>query len=74
MCERTYDPLLVAIRREIGSVIARLHRVDFGKTLDNIPPGMGGASAYMKELVEKLSFVRKEVLRRYNIGDITQEW
>ncbi|KAF8510569.1 Golgi transport complex subunit 5-domain-containing protein [Hysterangium stoloniferum] len=73
-CERTYNPLLVAIRREIGSIIARLHRVDFGKTLDNILPGMGGASAYMKELVEKLSFVRKEVLNRYNIGEITQEW
>jgi len=64
----------VAIRREIGATIARLHRVDFGKTLDDIPPGMGGASVYMKDLGEKLSFIRKEVLSRYVIGEVTQEW
>ncbi|KAF8512431.1 Golgi transport complex subunit 5-domain-containing protein, partial [Gautieria morchelliformis] len=73
-CERTYEPLLMAIRREISSIIARLHRVDFGKALDDLPPGMGGASVYMKELVDKLTFIRKEVLSRYTIGDITQEW
>jgi hypothetical protein len=72
--ERTYEPLLVAIRREVGSIIARLHRVDFGKALDGVPPGMGGASAYMKELVDKLSFVHKEVLSKYNIGEVAQEW
>lgn len=73
-CERTYEPLLMAIRREISSIIARLHRVDFGKALDDLPHGMGGASVYMKELVDKLSFIRKEVLSRYSIGEITQEW
>ncbi|KAF8584833.1 hypothetical protein K439DRAFT_1646830 [Ramaria rubella] len=72
--EHTYEPLLVAIRREASSIIARLHRVDFGKTLDDSPPGMGGASTYMKELVDKLSFVRKEVLSKYSLGEITQEW
>lgn len=74
MCERTWEPLLAAVRREIGSIIARLHRIDFSKTLDDIPPGMGGPSVYMKELVEKLSFIRKEVLNRYSIGDTTQDW
>ncbi|KIJ39463.1 hypothetical protein M422DRAFT_210357 [Sphaerobolus stellatus SS14] len=74
MCKRTIDPLLTAIRREIGAIIARLHRVDFSKTLDDMPPGMGGASVYMKDLVEKLSFIRKEVLSRYVMGDITQDW
>lgn len=48
--------------------------MDFGKNLDNSLPSMGGASVYMKELVDKLSFIRKEVLSRYSIGDITQEW
>lgn len=64
----------MAIRREVSSIISRLHRVDFGKTLDNLPPSMGGASAYMKELVDKLTFVRKEILSRYTLGDVTQEW
>lgn len=72
--ERIYEPLLVAIRRETSSIVARLHRIDFGKALDDVAPGMGGPSAYMKELVDKLSFVRKEVLSKYNIGEITQEW
>ncbi|GJJ06135.1 hypothetical protein Clacol_000324 [Clathrus columnatus] len=74
LCERTYEPLLLAIRREISSIIARVHRVDFGKLLETASPGMGGATAYMKELVEKLSFIRKEILNRFNLGEVSNEW
>lgn len=37
-------------------------------------PGMGGSSAYLKELADKLLFVRTEILGRYNVGELGQEW
>jgi hypothetical protein len=64
--------LLAAIRRELGAIIARLHRLDFGKSQDI---GMGGGpSLYMKDLVEKLAFIKKEVLSKFNVGDAGRKW
>ncbi|THV06795.1 hypothetical protein K435DRAFT_711109 [Dendrothele bispora CBS 962.96] len=71
--DRLVDPLLTAIRRELGSIIARLHRIDFGKTSDPMT-GMGGSSFYMKDLVDKLSFIKNEILNKFAVGDDTQKW
>jgi conserved oligomeric Golgi complex subunit 5 len=67
------DPLLTAIRRELGSIIARLHRMDFGKSVDPMA-GMGGSSFYMKDLVDKLSFIKNEILSKFVVGEDGQKW
>lgn len=63
------DPLLTSIRRELGSIIARLHRIDFSKPTDM----GGGASIYIKDLVEKLTFIRTEVLSKFSIAEAERE-
>ncbi|KAJ7594725.1 Golgi transport complex subunit 5-domain-containing protein [Mycena floridula] len=70
--ERVIDPVLTSIRRELGAIIARLHRIDFGKTID--PMTGGGSSFYMKDLVEKMSFIKAEILSKYNVGDDARAW
>ncbi|TRM69739.1 Golgi transport complex subunit 5-domain-containing protein [Schizophyllum amplum] len=65
--ERVVDPLLSAIRRELTAIIARVHRFDFGRAQD--PMSGGGASLYMKDLVEKLAYVKGEVLSKFNVDD-----
>lgn len=74
--QRIVNPLVAAIRREIAAIIARLHRIDFSKPFDPLADmgGGGGPSLYMKDLVEKLGFVKGEILDRYDIGDIRREW
>ena len=52
---------------------ARLHRVALGKGLDTPTMG-GGASPYMKELCDKLAFIRAEPLAKFNMGDLVTEW
>lgn len=66
------DPILTAIRRELGAIIAKLHRIDFGKSVD--PVGMGGSSFYLKDLVDKLSFVKAEVLSKFNVAKAGRSW
>ena len=34
----------------------------------------GGSSPYMKELAEKLAFVKAEVLGLFNVSDLSWEW
>jgi hypothetical protein len=34
----------------------------------------GGPSAYMKDLVEKLAFVKSEILSKFSVGDNEKEW
>ncbi|KAI0779742.1 Golgi transport complex subunit 5-domain-containing protein [Fomes fomentarius] len=72
------DPLLASIRREVAAITAKLHRMDFGAAFDPTSSmgmgGGGGASPYMKDLVEKLAFVRTEVLAQYNVPDVSREW
>lgn len=66
------DPLLSSIRRELSSIVAKLHKLNLG-SLD-ASAGMGGPSTYMKDLVEKLNFVKIEVLAKFNVGDLQREW
>ena len=72
--ERIVDPLLAAVKRELGAIIARLHKVDFIAPADPISRAMGGSSAYMKDLSDKLTFIKGEIFNRFNMGDITREW
>ncbi|EJD03176.1 uncharacterized protein FOMMEDRAFT_146834 [Fomitiporia mediterranea MF3/22] len=73
---RTYDrivePLLSAIRRELSAILAKMHKLDLGAP--DASAGMGGPSTYMKDLVEKLNFVKTEVLAKFNVGDASREW
>ncbi|KAF9451293.1 hypothetical protein P691DRAFT_773277 [Macrolepiota fuliginosa MF-IS2] len=72
-CERLTDPLLAAIRRDLGAIIAGLHRIDFGKSVDPLA-GMGRSSLYTKELAEKLNFFKSEILSKYDVGDVSKSW
>jgi len=72
--ERIVDPLLAAVKRELGAIIARLHKMDFIAPADPISRALGGSSAYMKDLSDKLTFIKGEIFNRFNIGDITREW
>ncbi|KIM45140.1 hypothetical protein M413DRAFT_441814 [Hebeloma cylindrosporum] len=60
--ERIVDQLTTAIRRELGAIIAKLHRIDFSNPL------------YIKELTEKLSFIKTEVVNRFNLGEYGRTW
>ena len=66
-------PVQTALRRELAAIIARLHRLDLGKGADEAP-SLGAASMYIKELSEKLAFVRNEVLAKCNAGENNREW
>jgi hypothetical protein len=69
---RIVDPLLAAIKSESGMIIAKLHR-EPGRSVDHLPD-MGGSSAYVKEITEKLSFVKTEILARLTIEEVAREW
>ncbi|KAJ7287365.1 Golgi transport complex subunit 5-domain-containing protein [Mycena rebaudengoi] len=71
--QRLVDPVLTAIRRELGAIIAKLHRIDLNKASDPMA-GMSGTSLYMKDLVDKLSFIKTEILSKFNVGDAGREW
>ncbi|KAG8904488.1 hypothetical protein FRB99_001664 [Tulasnella sp. 403] len=71
--EKVTEPLLMAIRRELTAIAARLHRVDFGKPMDAAAGG-GGPSTYMRDMADKLTFIRNEVLARFNVGDLGRSW
>ncbi|KAJ1300517.1 hypothetical protein OPQ81_005329 [Rhizoctonia solani] len=74
-CEGISEPLLSAIRRDLGLILSRMHRVDFSKSFEAVAPGMGGgASTYMKELTAKLGFLRNEVFSKFSANDIVQDW
>ncbi|KAJ6603113.1 Golgi transport complex subunit 5-domain-containing protein [Mycena sp. CBHHK59/15] len=71
--QRLVDPVLSAIRRELGAMIAKLHRIDFSRPADPMA-GMSGASFYMKDLVDKLSFIKTEILSKFSVGKAGREW
>lgn len=71
--EKIVDPLLIAIRRELSSIISKLHKLDLSKAPDPLA-GMGSSSTYMKDLIEKLNFVKSEVLAKFNVGDASRDW
>lgn len=65
-------PLLAAIKSDSGAIIAKLHR-DPIRSTDPLAD-MGGSSAYVKEITEKLAFVKTEILARLSIEEVTREW
>ena len=71
--ERLMDLLATAIRRELSAIIAKLHRIDFSKSVDP-DAGMGGSSLYVKELTDKLAFIKSEIIMKYNLGDYGRTW
>ncbi|KAL0956119.1 hypothetical protein HGRIS_002286 [Hohenbuehelia grisea] len=71
--QRVVDPVMTSVRRELGAIIAKLHRVDLGKSVDPMS-GLGGSSFYMKDLAEKLSFIKSEILSKFNVGETGREW
>lgn len=66
------DPLLSAVRRELGSIVSRLHRVDLQKAMDPMA-GMAGPSLYMKDLADKLNYVKTQIFTNFT-SDATQSW
>jgi len=66
------EPLLAAIKSDSGAIIAKLHR-DPIRSTDPLAD-MGSSSAYVKEITEKLAFVKTEILTRLSIEDVTREW
>jgi hypothetical protein len=72
---RVTDALNTAFKRELGNIIARMHRVDFSKPVDPMSmTGGGGGSPYIKDLADKLGFIRVELLNRMSLGDFMKEW
>ncbi|EIM81196.1 uncharacterized protein STEHIDRAFT_86486 [Stereum hirsutum FP-91666 SS1] len=68
------DPLLSAINKELSAIISKIHRTDFAKVGDPMAGMGGGASPYVKEITEKLTFVKYEILGRWNVGILSREW
>lgn len=72
---RVTDDLNNAFKRELGSIIARMHCVDFSKPVDPMSmTGGSGGSPYIKDLAEKLGFIRVELLNRMSLGEFMKEW
>ncbi|KAH9055433.1 Golgi transport complex subunit 5-domain-containing protein [Lactarius vividus] len=70
---RIVDPLLTAIKSESSGIIAKLHR-EPARSADPLSD-MGGSSAYVQELTEKLSFVKTEILARLGGTEgVAREW
>ncbi|QRV96696.1 conserved oligomeric Golgi complex subunit 5 [Ceratobasidium sp. AG-Ba] len=73
-CESISEPLLAAIRRDLGLVLSRIHRVDFSRSLEGGAMVSGGASGYMKEVSAKLMFLRNEIFSKFSVTDVVQDW
>jgi conserved oligomeric Golgi complex subunit 5 len=69
---RIVDPILAAVKSESSAIIAKLHR-ESARSADPLSD-MGGSSAYVKELTEKLAFVKGEIISRLLIEDVAREW
>jgi hypothetical protein len=67
-------PLLTAIHRELESIVTRIHRLDLAKPVDRMA-GINGGSIYMNDLVERLGYIKSEVLSQFQEGDdFTKDW
>ncbi|KAF8441587.1 hypothetical protein L210DRAFT_3644853 [Boletus edulis BED1] len=62
--DQIVDPLLSAIKKELAGIVARLHRLDLRKTNDP-KSDISGTSLYMKDLVDKLNFVKTGLLSNF---------
>ncbi|CAD6576183.1 MAG: hypothetical protein TREMPRED_001604 [Tremellales sp. Tagirdzhanova-0007] len=72
--KRITDALDNAFRREFASIFSRIHRVDFSKPMDPMSMGNGGGSPYMQDLIDKMSFIRNEILGRMSLSEFMREW
>lgn len=72
--KRITDALDTAFRREFASILGRIHRVDFSKPMDPMSMSSGGGSPYMLDLIDKMSFIRNEILGRMSLGEFMREW
>ncbi|OCF73876.1 hypothetical protein I204_05721 [Kwoniella mangroviensis CBS 8886] len=72
--KRVTDLLDSSLRKEFVSILTRIHKVDFSKPMDPMTMGSGGGSPYMQDLIDKLSFVRSEILGRMSLGEMMKEW
>ncbi|TKA56576.1 hypothetical protein B0A53_01768 [Rhodotorula sp. CCFEE 5036] len=73
------NPLILAIRREFSSLLARMHRTNYYAAGDGGDGGVeagggGGASAYMTDLTDKLLLVKEEILGAYRVGELARDW
>ena len=72
------NPLILAIRREFSSLLARMHRTNYYAAGDGgggvEAGGGGGASAYMTDLTDKLLLVKEEILGAYRVGELARDW
>lgn len=75
---RVLDGLDSAIRRDLGNILARMHKVDFSKPVNPMTMSGGangnGKMGYVADLEEKLNFLRLELLGRFSIGEKMSEW
>ncbi|KAI9456296.1 Golgi transport complex subunit 5-domain-containing protein [Russula earlei] len=69
---RIVGPLLAAIKSESGAIIAKLHR----EPIRSAEPlaDTDGSSTYVKEITEKLAFVKTEILPRLLVEEVAREW
>lgn len=42
--------------------------------MDPMSMGSGGGSPYMQDLIDKLGFVKSEILGRVSLGDLMKDW
>ncbi|TFK25504.1 hypothetical protein FA15DRAFT_639269 [Coprinopsis marcescibilis] len=64
------EPMQNAIQREISAILAKVHRIDFGQK-GSMP---GGPSLCMRELTDKLGFIKSEILDEYSLGEAGRAW
>lgn len=62
-------PLLAAARRELSSIVGRIHKTGFGKPLDPT-----SVSVYMQDLSDRINFARRQILAPLRVGELTKEW
>ncbi|EIW82672.1 hypothetical protein CONPUDRAFT_100969 [Coniophora puteana RWD-64-598 SS2] len=62
--ERILKPLDTAVRRELAAIVSRIHRVDLQKASNPLAGGTA-PSLYMKDLSDKLSYVKLEILSAF---------
>lgn len=72
--QRIVDPLLASVRKELAAILAKLHRMNFSDSTDPMNAMGGGASPYMKDLVEKLNFIKSDILSQYSTPDLVRRW
>ena len=71
---RITTPLDIAFKREFSTIIGRIHKVDFSRPVDPMSMNGQGGSPYMQDLVDKLAFIKREILGRLSMGDYMRNW